>query len=181
MSVAFTHTLIKIKYINEGYLENHPYRMISDAEMFNAFTKENGYFADTYPCVNADLTEQYEELKEFIFGAIKLYQDYSADVPQRVRNAFPEGFLLPDWIYSYMLGYTLSVQSSEQDIEYLYGLLNLENEEPVFDADLSEECYKVSVDWIKKLPAKFIDRPATVFGEPHVIKSLRLQTVDVLN
>ena len=61
MADKFVHTLIKIKYINEGYLMNYPYRLISDEEMFNAFTKEEGYFNYTYPCVNETLQEQYEE------------------------------------------------------------------------------------------------------------------------
>lgn len=183
MSVKFTHDIIKIKYINEGYLLNYPYRMISDKEMFEAFMREDeGYFESCYPCVNEDLQEQYDELKQFIFDVIKLYQDYTADVSERVKNAFPEeGFEIPDWIYSYMLGTTVSVQSPEQSIQDLYDLLNLEDEYPEFNAELSNECYKISEAWIRKLPAKYIDRPATMFGEPHVFKSLRLQSVNVLD
>lgn len=181
MAENFIHTLIKIKYINEGYLPNYPYRMISDKEMFDAFTDDEGYFNYTYPCINPDLQNQYDELKQFIFDVIALYQDYNAEVQERVRNQFEKGFSIPDWIYSYLLGNTVSIHSPEASVQDLYDLLNLENETTEFTPELSQECYDVSKEWVLKLPAKYVNRPATMFGEPHVFKSLRLQSVNVLD
>ncbi len=182
MASNFTHTLIKIKYISEGYLPNFPYSLISDKEMFDAFTHpQDGYFDTIYPCVNPDLEEQYNELRSFIFDVISLYVDYSSEVSPSVRAQFEEGFDIPDWIYSYMLGTTISVYTPEPYIQDLYNLLNIDSQEVVFDSELSKQCYDISKVWVLKLPAKLVHRPPTVFGEPHVFKSLRLQSVDVLN
>lgn len=84
MASNLLHDLIKIKYVNEGYLPNTPYHQISDNEMLNAFIRNDndwefgedgdvvvsvaelpylhGYFIDTYPCPSDDLLEAYAEL-----------------------------------------------------------------------------------------------------------------------
>ena len=165
----FIHDIIKIQYINEGYLPNYPYHMITDKEMFDAFLlKDEGYFAVNYPLLNDSLQDEYNALLDGIKSCISSYLD--------------EGTTIPSWVYSYMLGNTFSVNSEVYDIMYLYELLNLESDQTdIFSAELQDQCYRVSTEWLSKLPAKYGSRPATMFGEPHIIKSLRLASVNVLD
>ena len=162
----FIHDILKIKYIEQGYLPNYPYSMITDSEMFEAFLRPDGYFYTNYPCVNPDLQEQYDELVSAIHSSIGAYMQTGTEIPS--------------WVYSYMIGSVVSVNSDQLDLEYLCDLLNIETP-PQFDADIAEQCYEISKEWIKKLPSKYVSRPASVFGELHVIKSLRLKNVDVLS
>jgi len=158
----FIHDIIKIKYINEGYLPNYPYHMITDKEMIDAFLKEDeGYLAINYPLLDSELQEDYDALMDGIAECAHAYLN--------------DGTEIPSWVYSYMLGNTWSIYSDSADIAYLYELLNLPTEVyDTFGADLQPACLQVSKEWLSKLPAKYGSRPATVFGEPHVIKSLRL-------
>lgn len=165
----FIHDLIKIQYINEGYLPNYPYHMITDKEMFDAFLLEDeGYFAVNYPLLDMSLQEEYDALIAGIKACIDAYQE--------------DGTEIPSWVYSYMLGNTFSVNSDMLDIMYLYDLLHLSpDQKDIFGKDLQSQCLEVSQDWLSKLPAKYGSRPATMFGEPHVIKSLRLDAVNILD
>lgn len=164
----FTHDIIKILYTNLGYLPGYPFWLIDDSEMFNAFVKEEGVFEEFYPCPSQDLSEQYGLLKENIFGFIVEYQQSGKEIP--------------DWVYSYMLLQPITYQSSLQDIEYLFSLNNMdvEDQEAQFNEDIAKSCYQVSVDWMKKQPWKYKDRVPTMFGEAHVVKSLRLEQANIL-
>lgn len=166
----FKHDIIKIQYVNIGYLPNIPYRMISDNEMFEAFLKtDGGFFTDYYPCPSPDLEAEYAELHNCIAKRIQEHID---------DNTIP----VPNWVYSYMLLTPTTYESSEADISYLYDLLNMESDNSVeqFNEDVAKGCYQASVDWLRKQPAGTVDRPPTMFGEPHVIKNLRLTQANVL-
>lgn len=165
----FIHDVIKIKYIREGYLPNFPYHLITDKEMIDAFWNADGYFQANYPCVNIKLQDEYDEL----VSAIKYHTD-------KYLNKESED--IPKWVYSYMLGNVISINTPEEDIDNLIRLLNLEiPDASEFTPDLSEQCYKISKEWVKKMSSGSDKRPATIFGEPHVIKSLRLEEVNVLD
>lgn len=165
----FIHDIIKIQYINEGYLPNYPYHMITDREMFDAFLLEDeGYFAVNYPLLDGVLTEPYRDLKAGIKNCIDAYLN--------------DDISIPAWVYSYMLGNTISVNSDTFDIMYLYELLGIEtSQSDIFGSEVQVACYKISKEWLSKLPVKYGSRPATIFGEPHVVKSLRLASVNVLS
>lgn len=165
----FIHDIIKIQYINEGYLPNYPYHMITDREMFDAFMlADEGYFAINYPLVDPSLQAAYDELIEGIRMKISLY--------------LASGEEIPSWVYTYMLGTATSVNSAGYDIMYLHELMNIDvTGVDAFDAVTQEECYRISKEWLSKLPVKYGSRPATIFGEPHVYKSLRLSAVNVLD
>lgn len=165
----FTYDLIKIKYIDEGYLPNYPYRMITDKEMIDAFIREDGYFSDNYPCLDENLRDSYNKLIDAINYHLNEY--------------LTNGTAIPSWVVSYMMGFTISVNSDEREIDNLYTLLNLSHtgSQAEFGSKLFNECYTVSKEWVKKLPSKYSNRPATMFGEPHVVKSLRLEDVNVLD
>ena len=164
----FIHDLIKIKYINEGYLPDYPYHMITDAEMFDAFLlADEGYFAVNYPLLDDSLEAEYVSLFNGIRNRIQLHKKAGASIPA--------------WIYSYMLGNVIGPESDALDIMYLYELAGVQPEiVDAFSADIQSTCLQISQEWLSKLPAKYGSRPAALFGEPHVIKSLRLASVDVL-
>ena len=166
----FIHDIIKIRYVNTGYLPNYPYYLISDSEMIEAFLKENGYFDDFYPCPGEELEEAYNTLR--------------ASIEEKL-NAFledPENNSIPDWVYSYMLMRPITYQSDEEDIYYLYDLtgVNSGDVEPEFTLELAKACYKTSQEWMRKKPSQNKDRPPTMFGETHVTKCLRLKQANIL-
>jgi hypothetical protein len=83
---------------------------------------------------------------------------------------------LPNWVYAYMLGNVISDRSDdEMDYEDLLTTFNVKN-----FVDMQYDCYKVSKGWLQKLPDTLIYynteliRPASIFGEPHIIKAIRL-------
>ena len=163
------HDIIKIKYSREGYLPNYPYHLTSDREMIEAFTKENGYFDVNYPCITEELREQYDTLKAFIFDHLNKY--LSGEVIE----------ILP-WVYGYMMGEVISINSKSEDITMLYNYFNMSieaNMDLAFNEEVATNCYSISDTYIKKLTGKNI-RPACMFGEPHVIKSLRLNQVTIV-
>lgn len=183
----FVHDYIKLMYTNIGYLPGYPYYLISDDEMFNAFTKVGGFFDAYYPCpcsgecpcdilcpgytdpTQTKLVDAYNTLRKYINDTISEYQEGKLDS-------------LPDWIYSYMIGSCIGIQSEENDLYYLNDLLKLSTTkgEPEFTVATAIACYNVSSAWLKKQPTRVNKRPPTLFGEPHVIKSLRLDQANIL-
>lgn len=166
----FIHDVIKVQFVNIGYLPNRPYHLISDKEMFDAFIwNEESFFGDYYPCPGDSLVEQYNTLKTAIQNLIQIHlEDPLTPVP--------------NWVYSYMLLQTITYESSLEDIYYIYDLLGLDSSQglPKFDEEVAAECYRASEEWLKRLPSKQTERPPTMFGEPHIVKSLRLQQANVL-
>lgn len=173
------HDIIKIKYVSEGYLANYPYHMISDEEMCNAFLNDSNddAFHYYYPCINPNLEDAYNRLT----SAIRYH------VCQFLSNTEVSPFL-PDWVYSYMLGSTIGPRSETLDKHDLLVMLNLDNIDDIFTPEAAASCLDISKNWIKKLPNintvefegnTISTRPPTMFGEPHVVKSLRLQQVNL--
>ena len=192
------HDIIKIKYVNLGYIKkNFPYHLISDEEMFNAFVDlgtgftsplidPNVHFFDMYypnPFAEEDyiyqkknamgevvdeisLSGEYSKLKAYIIATINDYLAYYGTAEESYH-------LVPDWIYTYMLGevvYKKSEYLDVQDTLTLLGCSNLDNE---FTRDACVSCYATSLNYISTLTTGI--RPPTIFGEPHVIKNLRLE------
>lgn len=108
-------------------------------------------------------------------------------------------YTVPDWVYSYMLGTVIGPCSETLDIHDLILPLGVDNTDDNFGAEQAQKCYEESRSWINKsgnaeshkitkkdieclhLPTILFSvgdsvklRPATMFGEPHVIKSLRV-------
>ena len=169
--MSLVHDTIKINLSRLGYLPNYPYHMISDAEMCDGFLSNNntGYFFDYYPLLDINLQAEYDTL----VSAIRYYIE-------ELKNLNSDNYTLPEWVYSYMLGSTISVKSDEYDISYLADMLNVKTDFGIFSADMQRLCLDVSTKWLKKL--SYVDRlyrPPSIFGEPHVIKSLRLASADI--
>jgi len=167
----FIDTVVKIGYIDEGYLPNYPYHMITDNEMIEAFIKEGGFFDAVYPCPDESLRTEYDALHDMIKDRLDQYIASTSSSKQ-----------IPNWIYSYMLGEVTTFRSDSEDIEYLYELTRIDpiHGYDVFDVELARACYEVSTEWLKKQSSKSYDRVPTMFGEPHVLKSLRLSYADIL-
>ena len=169
--MSLVHDLIKIQYVREGYLPNYPYHLISDNEMCDAFiNNELNYFDVNYPCISDDLKSEYDTLRDAIIYHVSEF-----------KSSLESNAVMPDWVYSYMLGTVISVNSETLDKHDLLVSLSCDNVDDIFTPKAARTCLKISKEWIKKLPPKKRDnRPPTIFGEPHVIKSIRMGTLDVI-
>lgn len=199
--MSFVHDVIKIKLSREGYLPNYPYHLISDEEMCDAVIKlpdsikqyitsdffgpdvsktkttvdwfgaylndidDIMYFKDNYPLIDDSIKKQYKDLVNRIFYEI-----------QEFKNNLSDDRYLPDWIYSYMLGVCIGPTSDKLDIHDMISSMGTDNLDDDYDLDSAVACLKISSDWLKKLIVSKDEsrRPPTMFGEPHVLKSLRL-------
>ncbi len=194
------HDILKIKYVKLGYIKkNYPYHLISDEEMFNAFidlgnadfnSKTNvidpkvRFFDMYYPnpfaqedyiyykknasgdiIAEISLKAEYNKLKEFIISSINEYLTHCGTTEE-------QEYKIPDWIYTYMLGEVIYNQSEYLDITDILVLLNCDNLENTFTREACVTCYTVSSNYISSLKTGI--RPPTIFGEPHVIKGLRM-------
>lgn len=188
--MSLIHDIIKIKYSNMGYLPGYPYHLISDKEMFDAFicldskdetkVKQEHFFDDNYPnpfeeedilykkldkegnvVSEVSLKDEYGRLKDYIVDCIIKYIE-------------DDSYTIPDWIYTYMIGEVIYNDSAYLDIHDALVLLgdadNIDNKFTNRDCAL---CYATSLKYISTLTSGI--RPPTVFGEPHVIKQLRLE------
>lgn len=183
----FVHDIIKIKLSREGYLPNYPPHLISDSEMCDAFlpyefdeddiysgyekamNSQLSYYVDNYPLVHPQLEQEHKELTANIAYHLN-----------RLKTSLDYEYRLPDWVYSYMLGATLGVNSPKEDLHDMFIMLNTDNLDDELDYDCCRACYDESTYWLQKLPESKKDhRPPTLFGEPHVIKSLRLKDADM--
>lgn len=165
------HDVIKIKYSREGFLPEYPYHLISDEEMIEAFLNEDKecFFYDRYPCIEETLHQYYDPLVE----QIKYHLD-------QYLSSFEKGKRLPNWVYSYMIGSTIGPQSHPYDIHDLLVLMNLDNLEDELRVPAYIEMYKVSQKYTQKLTdTEKLHRPPTIFGEPHVLKILRLEQTEI--
>lgn len=215
--MSLLHDIIKIKYTRLGYLPNYPYHLIDDTEMFNAFiglsdSEDNTerFFEDYYPNPFLDkdiiydsptgehisLRGEYVRLKAYIVNIINDYLNHLGTAEQ-------DDYIIPDWVYSYMLGEVIyNTPGEPDDFEYkdIHDalLLLIDNVfidgnriiDEAGDDDLTQllrdnhinnkfnrldctRCYIESTKYISTLTTGI--RPPTVFGEPHVIKQLRLE------
>jgi len=196
------HDILKIKYVQLGYIKkNYPYHLISDEEMFNAFIDLGNedfnnkttlidpqvrFFDMYYPNPFAEediiykklnskgevveeisLSGEYTKLKNYIISSINDYLTYYG-------TANEDKHLVPDWVYTYMLGEVVYQQSDYLDIFDTLALLDCSNIDNEFTQSACVKCYTVSSSYISTLTTGI--RPPTVFGEPHVIKNLRMES-----
>lgn len=204
------HDVIKIRLTNDGYLANYPYHMMSDREMFTAFIGNNpgNYFTDNYPCL-----DKTNDVLKILRNQLALSVLYYTAMYQAAEQA------IPDWVYSYMLGSTISIYSDKLDIHDLNAQLHTENDSDEFTLASSVACMQesaktlgyVTINQVTAIPLEaekkqavedifrnvMIDtdlsaydlyhnngdviyvRPVSVFGEPHVLKSLRLRQISL--
>ena len=167
------HKSIKQLYTELGYLPFYPYHLISDEEMCDAFLKYTNleefnddetisFFKDNYPLLDENLEVAYIDLLERLQLEIdKFKADLNAD-----RR-------LPDWVYSYMLGAVISVNSEKYDLHDLLVALGVDNIDDDFTKEAQSRCYEVSKQALNQSTEL---RPFSLFGEPHILKYLRLNS-----
>ena len=177
------HDIIKLRYVRSGYLPNYPYHLISDKEMCNAFlnypedsddnweefksSSDISYFKDNYPLLDESLEAVYRELVVNISYHLN-----------QLRNTKDDLFKLPDWVYSYMLGSVVGVNSPKSDIHDMLVSMDIDNIDDDFLPEASHHCYTISKMWLARIPKSEIDhRSPSIFGELHVLKYLRLLDV----
>ena len=193
--MSLIHDIIKIKYSKLGYLPGYPYHLISDEEMFDAFIcldaenedkkKQEHFFDDNYPnpfeeqdlmynkynkageiVSTVSLSGEYTKLRSYIIKTISTYIEH-----QGKEDA--SSYTIPDWIYTYMLGEVVYNNSEYLDIYDTLALLGDNSIDNKFTNHSCALCYATSIKYISTLTSGI--RPPTVFGEPHVIKQLRLE------
>ena len=200
--MKFIHDTIKIMYTRQGYLPDYPYHLISDEEMCDAFIRlpediqanittdffgptlsetsdsvdwfqayldssDIMYFKDHYPIIDEVLRSPYEDLVNRIFYEIQAF-----------KNNVDDNRVLPDWIYSYMYGSVIGPASDKLDIHDMISseAMGVDNLYDDYNVYCAIECLRISKDWLRRLivPEGQVQRPPTMFGEPHVLKSIRL-------
>lgn len=196
----FVHDVIKIQYSRAGYLPDIPYHLVSDEEMCDAFIRlpesisskitsdffgptsaqtkttvnwfkyylesdDIMYFRDNYPLIDESIGKYYKELVNRIFYEI-----------QEFKNNSDHDRVLPNWVYSYMLGIVIGPESDKLDIHDMIFAMGVDNLYDDYDLNCAIQCLKISSDWLRKIivPDGVTVRPPTMFGEPHVLKSIRL-------
>lgn len=164
------HTIIKLHYVNEGYLPNYPHHMISDEEMFKAFLNKedpsNSFFYNYYPLPTQSLQKEYEALVDCLLQVIS---DYLTD-----------GKDIPSWAYSYMLGKVISNMSTTADKHDFLVMLDKDNIEDEFGDSAALACYQLSSMLLSRMsPDKRGHRVPSMFGELNILKHLRLLDLEV--
>ena len=187
--MSFLHDVIKIQFINIGYLPNTPYHLISDKEMFKAFYNRDAYVeGSTTSCFFKDFYYYPEDWVKYSDILPAAYEELRLKIEEIVYKYIEADQPVPNWVYSYMLMRPITFESDELDIAYLHNLLDEYFEEPeelkvageyLFTEEMAYRCYIVSSDWIRRNPVKQYDRPATIFGETHVTKNLRLAQASI--
>ena len=156
--------------LDEGFFVYfYPYRPATADEMNNP----NHY----YP-----VGEAYRKYDRLIRSICKYINDYRTGVSAEI----------PDWVYSYMLGVVVGPKSDKMDIHDIIAPLGVDNPDDDFDDKASLATYEESLYYLSRTINRseyedigemttdiILDRPATMFGEPHVIKSLRLKQVNL--
>lgn len=188
----FTHDVIKQRYSIEGYLPNYPPHLISDEEMFQAFIPlqyfkldededdvvfglsewadyENdpqpSYFKDNYPSLGPTLLSAYKELISNICYHIKMHLK-------------DDTYAIPPWVYSYMLKAVIGPTSDKQDIHDLLVELVCDNIDDDYGELQGSKCLNTSIEYENSAKiVKETHRPPTMFGEPYIIKFLRLRSL----
>ena len=190
------HDIIKIKYVKMGFIQkNYPYHLISDEEMFNAFIDlgtgftssvldPSVHFFDIYypnPFIDKDdegnpIPPKDKTLIPYQAAYNRLVTDITNHINRYlVHYGEPDAtdYQIPDWVYTYMLGEVVYQQSEYLDIQDTLDLLGCSNLDNEFTQEACIKCYKVSSNYVSSLTTGL--RQPTVFGEPHVIKSLRME------
>ena len=127
-------------------------------------SKDVMYFKYNYPMISITLQQPYKDLVNRIFYEIQEY-----------CNSISEDRVLPNWIYSYMIGIAIGPNSDKYDIHDMIYSMGVDNLEDDYNALCASTCLKLSTEWLKKFISLDSDiRPPTMFGEPHVLKYIRL-------
>lgn len=181
--MSLIHDVIKIKYIELGYLPDYPYHLISDAEMCDAFLhrdtdgysvfdpdtqislynsdiKVSGYFVDTYNLLSMKNCKQYSNIQKCYVELIRAMLHYIDDL----RSSFDTDYVLPDWMYQYMLGSVIHENSSEKDRHDSLVLFDSDNIDDAFTAAFYDKVFISSKYCINKLNRDFVHISSSLYS-----------------
>lgn len=205
----FADILLRIKYVDEGYLPYWPFHLISDDEMLNAARE---YIQYIYQCPDDYIKDKYDAVMIRLITILDRYQDkdYYNKYDPEDYGMKPEE--IPDWIYSFLMGKVISNSSNYRDVHDLLVLLELDNYYDMMDDEIYNAVYDISKKYLGKYPEEYSNwdmfwfsqyhpelveeqiekpqfkilggesfdvRPPSIFGEPHVIRALRLEQVAI--
>ena len=143
---------IKIKYSQEGYLQNYPPHLISDEEMCNAFlTNPISYFTNIYPFLGEKYESDGETYTDFYKAYLKLINAFKYHICRFLSSVDSFKVDLPNWVYSYMLGSVVNSTSPQEDRHYILVGLNCDNIDDILTVEYQLACYKLSQRWVNKL------------------------------
>lgn len=147
-------------------------------EVVSIWEKEtdNQFFRDYYylqeckkDAIDYKLKYGYRNLVYQLYYHIDAFKKDLSDSPK-----------LPDWVYSYMLGESVGPRSDTIDIHDFITLMDVDNLYDDYNNTCARTCLDFSSEWLEKRIHIDIHRPATPFGEPHVVKYLRLLNSDMV-
>lgn len=199
---AFAKYKIEIHYDNDTEQINRiDYIPMPDTAVYS-----EGFFAYFYPFRASIINEieyssRYYPTTDNLRGYDILYRSICKHIDQYLygtmiisedkKSVSRDGISkpIPDWVYSYMLGEVVGPRSDKHDIHDVIYPLGTDNADDDYDNTSSIACYAESREYLlKTYPKKDMDidtldrtciRPITMYGEPHVIKSLRLKQVTI--
>lgn len=185
--------LVKINLVKEGYLPNYPYHLLSTEEMCLGFYT---YFNDTYPEPASDTLKGYWTTlySSIIYHAQKMVYDGSYTLPDWVYSYMLGAVIGPksdaldihdliaplyadnlDDIFGEaqeMACYTISRQWTERT--KLQEVRTLSDDEIAAYHLSDPSIFGAGGKMVFSSQTEIPMRPPTIFGEPHVVKSLRL-------
>lgn len=173
--MSLIHDTIKIKYIELGYLPDIPYHLISDAEMCNAFLhrdadgysvfdpdsqstlyendiKVSGYFVDVYNLSYMKNCNHYTLMQQYYVEMVRAMLHYIDDL----TSTFETEYVLPTWMYQYMVGSVIHSGSSDKDRHDSLVLFDCDNINDEFTSDFHERVLAGSEFWINTVKRDFI-------------------------
>lgn len=169
--MSLIHDIIKIKYIELGYLPDQPYHLISDAEMCDAFIhrddrgysvydpvtqhdlysddiKVSGYFVDNYNLEGMKTCKQYFSMQQSYVELVRAMLHYTSDL----RSSFELEYVLPNWMYQFMIGSVIHSTSPEKDRHDSLVLFEEDNIDDEFTPEFYDKVFMSSKYYIDKLP-----------------------------
>lgn len=188
----FEGNINRINYISmsdtpvysEGFFEYfYPFRASVDEEI----KYPSKYYPSTDTLRGYDILFRSicKHIDEYLYGTLIVSEDRKSVSRDGISKP------LPDWVYSYMLGEVVGPMSDKLDIHDVIYPLGTDNADDDYDNTSSISCYSESREYLSKtyplsdieVPIDSLDRtcirPITMFGEPHIIKSLRLKQIEI--
>lgn len=157
-------------YYNFNY-QIPQFDIINNVPMFDI----NALSTDERSIANAIIGELDSEGERQNSAYLKLTRSICMHIDKYISGVSTE---IPDWVYTYMLGVVVSQKSDMLDVHDIISPLGVDNPDDEFDIMAAIACYQTSQTYLEKTVAiseQKENRPITMFGEPHVIKAIRLK------
>lgn len=185
---------VKIHLSEMGYLPNYPYHLISDRELFDCFLQLDESEDELKP-IRSGVFQSFYPLSEEAKSDELIYSSY-LQLANSLRSAFDDYLNekitdLPNWCYYYLVRSAISDASDVRDKHDLFVLMDEDNLDDIFTTTIHRICIAISKkvqDDARINPVNHVDspnsdstyivtRPLTPFGDPDIVKYLRIQAM----